>query len=97
MNNYAITSDCAGNNIKSIISSDDIKIYPNPVSDELVVHTGAATPITIGLYDFSGRKILNTTATNKSSIDTKNFSSGVYVLEIKMPDRTIKQKLVISH
>jgi hypothetical protein len=96
INNYAITGICTTNGIKSITLANEIKVYPNPASDELIFEPNVTNPISIVISDISGRFILGVDIFNKTSIDTKNLSEGVYILGIKSSDKISKQKLVIT-
>jgi len=63
-----------------------LKIYPNPVNDELTIDFGAPSNkiSEIFVYNIQGQqmKSLITFESNLSRISTKNLSSGLYVLEI---------------
>ena len=64
------------------------KIYPNPVTDKIYV-SGISDISNVSVYDFNGRKILETELSNvNSGIDLSNVPFGVYLLKIQ--DETFK-------
>lgn len=72
-----------------------IKIYPNPVTDELVIE-GIAPGITITLTDVLGRVLLQTTSSNATTrIQTSALVKGTYLLKLTDADgRRANAKLV---
>jgi hypothetical protein len=63
--------------------SSAISIYPNPVSDVLMINTGAAfLHSQAGLYDANGRFIQNILITsNPQSINVQPLAGGLYFLK----------------
>lgn len=60
-----------------------IKIYPNPVSNEIFV-TGVSTISSASIFDLNGRKVLDSEISNsKTSIDLNTLNKGVYLLKIE--------------
>ena len=68
---------------------DEIKIYPNPVTDNLFVQLGAhaAENVEITVYDQTGRTIQSTqkyyNGNTPISIDVSSISKGFYLLSVK--------------
>lgn len=68
---------------------ETIKIYPNPVTDELhltFLDYSISEDILIEIYDFSGQKVFSkkvNTEIKTFDIDTNNLKSGAYVLKTK--------------
>ena len=84
-------------------SLNEISLWPNPVKGILNVKLNNATneDVRISLFDLQGRKI--TTSVNKvtntiftKEIDTKNISSGVYLLSIEQGNKKATKKILIS-
>jgi len=73
------------NDIANIFTGS-VKIYPNPVSDVLVladIHTGTR----ILIYDIVGKLIYNKLAVNQiEHINTADFSKGTYIVQLCYPD-----------
>ena len=64
------------------------KIYPNPATDKIYV-SGISDISNVSVYDFNGRKILETELSKvNSGIDLSNVPFGVYLLKIQ--DETFK-------
>ena len=82
---------------QDILGDNGIKLYPNPINDELKLEiSGAANQISqISIYDASGRLLYNTTSSFMQSINTQNYITGVYLLKINYKDGSISmQKFV---
>jgi PKD repeat protein len=75
--------------IKTNISDAAIKLYPNPVTDNLIlqVNTNTGNTITYSLYDVYGKVIVNqktklVSGENQFQINTSELSAGVYFVRI---------------
>ena len=84
-------------------SLNDVSLWPNPVKGILNVKLNNAigNDVIISLFDLQGRKIF--TSVNKSTtnvftkeIDTKNLSSGVYLLGIEQGSKKVTKKIIIT-
>ena len=62
---------------------DSIKLYPNPVSNELNVELSNNTDLNYIIYNALGEKIIldNTVSVTQNKIDTTSFQSGIYFVE----------------
>jgi subtilisin family serine protease len=80
---------------------------PNPVSSGSVtvnfeVGEGYADPVTVRVYDITGRKVAEVrennpaTGLNSLEITTDNLSSGVYILSITARDSNAAVKMVVT-
>ncbi|MCT2560742.1 T9SS type A sorting domain-containing protein [Chryseobacterium herbae] len=71
--------------INKLIEKQDIKIYPNPVSDYAYVEIGFDfKEADIMLYDMGGRQLQNLKTKNKvTKINTQNLIQGAYLVTIK--------------
>jgi Secretion system C-terminal sorting domain/Photosynthesis system II assembly factor YCF48 len=78
----------------------NIKIYPNPASDQIniAVNEKSSEPFTIEITDFLGKKVFSQSynGNNTLSIDSKNFSKGVYLVRVISQDKRETQKVVIK-
>jgi hypothetical protein len=82
---------------------DDILVYPNPVTGESVVtfSLSANEQADIRLIDMGGRTIAILDATQTSNgnnqlvINGKDYSPGVYFVQLRSNERLITKKLVI--
>ena len=61
-----------------------IKIYPNPVADNLIIEQETGTINSLSLTDLTGRTLRNFTLSgNRTTIDLSELSSGLYFLRTK--------------
>jgi len=74
-----------------------IMIYPNPVSEKLVISVPGQTKIyySIEIIGFDGRKKFETVTTgSKTELDVSNISKGIYFLRIKGEEVVLVKKIV---
>ena len=77
----------------------DIKIYPNPASDELRLSlpAGLKMPLEVGITDLSGRIVESFTTSTPTSSHPLSLNEGLYLLQVLQDSKVIKsQKLIIS-
>jgi len=77
---------------------DEIKIYPNPVSNELNVVLENPEKAEVVLTDITGKLIFNKSFENKSkiTIHTSEFHKGTYILTVKTRHENFSQKVIIN-
>ena len=83
--------------IDQLIEKQDIKIYPNPVSDYAYVEIGFDfKDAEIILYDISGRHLQSLKTKNKvTKINTQNLIQGAYLITIKTDtNKTASAKII---
>ncbi|KNB61715.1 T9SS type A sorting domain-containing protein [Chryseobacterium sp. Hurlbut01] len=92
--------------LDQLIEKQDIKIYPNPVSDYCYVEIGMETgswklgdgksEAEITLYDMGGRQLQSLKTKNKvTKINTQNLIQGAYLVTVKTSDnKTANAKIV---
>ncbi|MDP9961404.1 T9SS type A sorting domain-containing protein [Chryseobacterium lathyri] len=83
--------------LDQLIEKQDIKIYPNPVSDYAYVEIGSQfKEADIILYDMSGRQLQSLKTKNKvTKINTQNLIQGAYLITIKTDtNKTANAKLI---
>jgi hypothetical protein len=89
--------------IDELIEKQDIKIYPNPVSDYAYVEIGASSKggessfeAEILVYDMGGRQLQSLKTKNKvTKINTQNLVQGAYLVSVKTNDnKTASAKLI---
>ena len=72
--------------------NNSISIYPNPTSDVVTISKGNYTGVSkVNIYDLFGRKVF--TSSDKE-ISLKSFADGVYVLEVKLADKTYTTRII---
>ena len=65
----------------------DFSISPNPFSDKLIIK-GNTQPAELSLYDIAGRKVFNQTFSGSLSVNTSQFSKGIYTYELRNNSQT---------
>jgi hypothetical protein len=92
--------------IDELIEKQDIKIYPNPVSEYAYVEIGASPNPSKGgessfeaeilVYDMGGRQLQSLKTKNKvTKINTQNLVQGAYLVSVKTNDnKTASAKLI---
>jgi hypothetical protein len=83
--------------LDQLIEKQDIKIYPNPVSDYAYVEIGFEfKEADIILYDMGGRQLQTLKSNNKvTKINTQNLIQGAYLIVIKTDtNKTANAKLI---
>ncbi len=64
--------------------SDEIRIYPNPVGNALIIEReGNIETISFEIYNSIGQNIFNGNLKEKTIIQTANFPSGVYLIKLE--------------
>ena len=91
--NNGIDEDCDGMDLTSGIyelAESIIRIYPNPVSDQLNIEIEGQWDYKVSIYDLGGKLVIS--LENKRSIDVGYIPQGTYILELK--DQKTGQKIV---
>jgi len=79
------------------LSYNNIKIYPNPVSNKLNLVFDRPMRVDISLTDITGKQAYSITLnTNKTTINTQGFPKGAYILSVKTGDKTLTKKIIIN-
>jgi hypothetical protein len=90
-----ITFDCVHQNIETA-DNNNLSIYPNPVSDYIVV-SGMEKNGEIIILNIAGQKIMHQKFSGEKkeiSIDIKSLTSGIYLLQYKTASQTQTVKFV---
>ncbi len=76
-------------------TENELKVFPNPVTDELRIETSMDSLKSIRLYDVSGKLTLSKETTLRSiKIDTRMLSNGIYFLTIKTFNKSGSYKVI---
>ncbi len=78
----------------------EMKVYPNPTIDNLVLKIGELTNENLAcqLYDVTGKQIANEKIINfETQINLENLNAAIYFLEIKNQNKTIKTFKIIKN
>ena len=72
-------------------------IYPNPTDSFLHLSVKRGGPVTVDVYDLTGRLVLHTLqqATSTSiTLDVTKLVAGVYIISVRQGDYIVKQKVI---
>lgn len=80
---------------------DNFSLTPNPATDIVDLVVGTSEKVHVSLFDMRGRRVLDNTYNNNSSIFNKqinlgDLSSGVYIITVESGAKRATQKLVIE-
>ena len=87
----------SGNTGTTNVIESSTEMYPNPVKNSLNIVSYAARINSISIFNLNGQKVLNTTVNaNQIRINTSSLANGVYIVDIKSNNNSIKRKLIIN-
>lgn len=97
-NQVTVTIPCRESelNNSSENNSTAVRVFPNPVSDNLQLSSDTEEIMEIILYDVTSRKLLQQTFNKTAEIQMSYFSKGVYLYEIKSKGSVINKGKVIK-
>jgi len=75
------------------VELQNLKIYPNPVRDELRIDGGELRIYKVEILDFSGKTLLSQKY-NLSQIKVKDLPQGIYFLKLKTDKGTVTEKFI---
>ncbi len=105
-NSSTTYGDLAGCNAGTPMAVNDYQfseaatIYPNPVSELLVIgyQLLGAEKREIKIFDVAGKEIFHSIInSNQSLIDVSKFENGIYFVQLQSENKTETQKLIIQH
>ncbi len=85
------------NSILSIekLISENIKIYPNPIINNLIIESTNNKLITIRIYSLNGEEVFyNDLHSLNNKLDISSLSSGLYILKINMNNVSRKIRII---
>ena len=90
-------ADSATLSIEDNETKTEIQLFPNPATTEVNIHTNSVVD-KITLFDVSGKQVLviKPANTNDYKLNLKDFSKGLYFVQIQNKNSTINQKLLIK-
>ena len=65
-------------------NSGVIKVYPNPVSDELIIeNNGTKNSLSYNIRNSIGQIVFKGNLSERTVVQTTNFSPGIYLMKIE--------------
>ena len=82
--NVTVMGDPATGGVKGNSSAQwNCSLYPNPVTDQLILSTPSEGMKEISIFDLTGRVVLKSKSSDKNiSIGISGLSSGIYTIHI---------------
>lgn len=78
----------------------EMKIFPNPASEQIYINMGNATDIksSLDIIDFQGKTVFTEQIEGNiyQSIDVRSWARGVYIIKLKTPFQEYTQKFVVD-
>ena len=72
-------------------------IYPNPANNFLNIVSNSIGINTISIYNLHGQEVLNNKVNgNQIRLNISELSNGVYIMDIRSNDASVKRKLIIE-
>ena len=63
-------------------SRTPLKVFPNPTTGMVSIHTGCGEQQTLSVYNIDGRLVLQTPVTTDITLDVSSWNQGIYILRI---------------
>ena len=87
----------SGNTGTTDVIESSTEIYPNPAKNALNIVSYAAGINSISIFNLNGQEVLDITVNaNQIRINTSSLANGVYIVDIKSNNTSVKRKLVIE-
>lgn len=75
----------------------EVKLYPNPSTNEVYVETGSYSNCELQMYDVVGKLVIAKTINGKERLDVNQLSNGIYIYQIRNNEVILKtDKLIIN-
>ena len=86
--------DLTGTSGINAVEMQNLKIYPNPVKDELRIENGELKINNVEIYDVYGKKQFSTFNFQFSTINVSHLSSGIYLIKLETDKGIVTQKFI---
>ncbi len=83
-------------NISSLTFSKNIKVYPNPVSEVLMIELPNTEIFEITIHNILGELVYQQSANNSMGINMNNLNNGTYFLTILSNNQVFTQKILVK-
>ncbi|HYX08026.1 MAG TPA: T9SS type A sorting domain-containing protein [Bacteroidales bacterium] len=76
-------------------SNPSLKIFPNPVFDELTIENSENRIKSLAIYDLYGKQVMNRTYSSQIlKLNLKDLPAGIYVVQLKYDDRQVRRAII---
>ena len=95
-NAFAIRMNMGANvGINENVASE-VSIYPNPTSNVLNISTNSNDMSELTVKDITGKIVLSQKFNTKITINTENYSKGIYLIDVKNDLGTVSEKISVQ-
>ncbi len=78
-----------------VVLFSDIRIYPNPAKDVLLIDLGSANAAYLDILNIHGQRMLTLELNNSNkSVDISELPKGLYFVQFKIQNKTLCKKLM---
>jgi hypothetical protein len=74
----------------------ELKIYPNPADQCIVIETGSSVASTFKLFDYIGNLMIATEVADKEQLSVKQLEAGLYYYKVTSESRLQAGKIRIG-
>lgn len=86
---------CITTSLNELVDENNLKIYPNPATNQLFFELDYQAQIKVSMYNISGKEVYSSFINKtKSIIDVSSFKSGLYLVKFIDEKGTTKSQLV---
>jgi hypothetical protein len=78
--------------VKNVFDQSTVKLYPNPVQDQLSISTGNGALQSVVISDLSGKTMLTSGAISK--IDVSSLAKGIYLIQVQTTNGVANKQLI---
>ena len=75
---------------------ENLKLYPNPASDIVLVKLETNEPFTVTVTNMMGQVVKTIQGQNKAEFNVSNYPSGIYIVNVRTAKATSSQKLIVK-
>jgi len=77
----------------------EMKLYPVPTDNELIVELNTISDYTITIYNFLGQRVgqSDIVNTNKLILNTQNLNNGIYFVQFQNKESIATKKIIVKH
>ncbi len=101
LNNYIeYQSYCtATTEVSSIENEEDVQLYPNPFSDQMIIHTNKTFDrASLIVFDAIGKKVfqMNDLTENEIKLNIAKLNSGIYFIQVIENGREVLRRKIVA-
>ena len=81
---FLYASDISTGIDETILNNEDIRIFPNPTTNKLIIEMQNRTDVNISIFNAIGQNVYESNVeTNNKTIDVTGLQTGIYFVKIK--------------